>query len=67
MFNQLVVDSIHFYAGSSAAQRPIAFTLGDEKFNVDKVIAEWRSPEGKFFLVQTPNGQVFTLHTIPDA
>jgi len=67
MLNHLVVDSIHFYAGSSAAQRPIAFTVGDRKFTVDRVIAEWRSPDGKFFLVQTPDGQVFSLHTTTDA
>ena len=60
-------DSIHFYAGSSGAQRPIAFTVEGEEFTVDRVLAEWRTPEGKFFLVQTQDGQIFKLHATTGA
>jgi hypothetical protein len=63
MLYELAADSIHFYAGSSSAQRPIAFTIGNKEFAIERVLAEWRSPEGKFFLVQTREGQIFTLHS----
>ncbi|MEJ2757029.1 MAG: hypothetical protein P8046_00980 [Anaerolineales bacterium] len=67
MPRKVAADSIHFYAGSSGAQRPISFTAEGKEFAVDRVLAEWRTPEGKFFLVQTQDGEIFKLHTTTDA
>lgn len=49
------------YAGSSYAQRPLAFLWQGQQMEVAAVSAEWRTPDGKTFLVRTPNGQVFKL------
>lgn len=66
MLHELAADSIHFYSGSSYAQRPIYFTVEDKEFAVDRVLAEWRSPGGKFFLVRTQDGQIYTIMQSPD-
>lgn len=49
------------YAGSSYAQRPRAFLWQGQRIAVASVAAEWRTPDGKTFLVRTSGGQVFKL------
>lgn len=49
------------YAGGSYAQRPQAFLWQGQRLEVAAVTAEWRTPDGKTFLVRTPNGQIFKL------
>lgn len=49
------------YAGSSYAQRPLAFLWQGQRLEVAAVAAEWRTPDGKTFVVRTPDGQVFKL------
>jgi hypothetical protein len=52
---------VECHSGHTYAQRPTAFIWQEKRHQVDKIIAEWHQPEGKFFQVQTPEGQQFTL------
>jgi hypothetical protein len=42
-------------------QRPVAFHWEEEWIQVETLIAEWKTPEGKGFRVQSGNGQIFEL------
>ncbi len=58
---QVPGEQVSFYSGHSHAERPVAFTWNDKCYQVENVIAEWRTPDGKIFLVQTTDGQKFEL------
>jgi hypothetical protein len=54
-------DQVEFFSGYTFAQRPTAFTWNDQEYRVDKVIAEWKTPDGKIFLIRTTQGEKFEL------
>jgi hypothetical protein len=43
------------------AGRPTAYTVEGERLEITRLLAEWRTPQGKCFRVQAQNGQVFEL------
>ncbi|MBN1537572.1 MAG: hypothetical protein JW908_12615 [Anaerolineales bacterium] len=43
------------------AERPTALYWEEQRLMVDKIILSWRAPDGKYFRVQTADGQVFEL------
>jgi hypothetical protein len=43
------------------AQRPTTFLWEAGQVDIALVLAEWRTPEGKGFRVQSAHGQVFEL------
>ncbi len=60
---------VECHSGSEYAERPIALTWGGQRLEVVEVMARWRIPEGKCFLVRTSDGQAFELvyHELEDA
>jgi len=54
-------DQVTFYSGHTYAQRPVAFTWEDQNYQVETVLAESLTPEGKIFLVRTTSGDEFEL------
>ena len=43
------------------AQRPASFFYGGEQIQVNSVLGEWHTPEGKGFKAQAEDGCIFTL------
>jgi hypothetical protein len=56
MANPVECHSGHEYAG-----RPVALTWAGERFEVETIIAEWRTPESKGFRVQAVGEGIFEL------
>ena len=54
-------DQVSFISGYTYAQRPAAFTWNDRDYQVESVLAEWKTPGGKIFLVRTTSGEEFEL------
>ena len=54
-------DQVTFISGYTYAQRPTALTWNDQKYQVETVLAEWKTPDGKIFLVRTTGGEEFEL------
>ncbi len=45
----------------SYAERPVAFTWQGSRYEIIRVLAEWRLPQGKAFRVLVQAGQQFEL------
>ena len=54
-------STVSCYSGHSYAVRPKSFTWQDEVHQVSAVISEEHTPQGKRFLVKTPDGDLFYL------
>jgi hypothetical protein len=52
---------VECYSGHEYTERPIAIFWEGARFPIKKLIAEWRTPNGKVFQVQVENGRHFEL------
>ena len=52
---------VECHSGFSYAQRPIALQWEDNRYEVEAILSEWRTPEGKGFRVLTTDGREFEL------
>ena len=52
---------VECHSGFAYADRPTAFSWENQRFVIEVVNAEWRSPTGKHFRVTTENGFIFEL------
>lgn len=48
---------VECYSGHTYAQEPLAFFLGGERIEVERVIARWRTPAGPAFRVRSGLGE----------
>ena len=53
--------AVECHSGHTYADRPKAFYLDHDRFEIETIQAEWRSPEGKHFRVKANTGCVFEL------
>jgi hypothetical protein len=56
-----VETTVFCHSGYTYAQRPLAFLYHKERLEVVTVEAEWASPEGRAFWVNTSDGRQFKL------
>lgn len=56
---------VECYAGATYPERPRAFEVGEQRYEIAAVERQWRTPEGVAFRVRTGAGQVFTLFYHP--
>lgn len=54
-------DQVSFFSGHTYAQRPVRFIWDGQTYQVDRVLAEWKTPDGKIFLVRTTDDQEFEI------
>jgi len=47
---------------SDYAERPLALIWQGQRFEIIEILARWRTPEGRRFLVKTDNLMVFNLY-----
>jgi hypothetical protein len=48
-------------SGYTYAQRPVSFTFEGQEIQVKEIVAEWREPAAKKFVVLSEHGQQFEL------
>jgi len=53
--------SVECYSGHAYAERPVAFDWGGRRYQVERVLKQWRSPRGPGFRVLTAGGALFEL------
>ena len=58
---------VECHSGYNYAERPKAFYQDHVRFEIDSIESEWRSPDGKHFLVKTRNGCLFELIYLEDS
>jgi hypothetical protein len=49
------------YSGHSYAERPVRFESAGIEYNVAGIVHQYRTPEGRKFLVRATNGCQFTI------
>lgn len=54
-------ELVECHSGFTYAERPVALTWEGLRLKIVEILAEWRTPEEKHFLVQTTDGRKFTL------
>jgi hypothetical protein len=53
--------SVECHSDYTYAERPIALTWEGQRLEIVQILAEWRTPEKKFFRVRTIDGKDFKL------
>ena len=54
-------ESVECHSGYTYGERPVAFQWEGARLEVDEVMTQWRSPEGRQFCVRTGDGRIFEL------
>jgi hypothetical protein len=52
---------VECYSGYTLAERPTAFVWHGRRFQIERILKQWRSPEGPGFRVVTTDGARFEL------
>ena len=74
MFEERI--EVECYSGHRANERPVAFTLRDRRFEIERIVDRWYEggldpgrPELQYFKIATTEGQLFLLryNTLFDA
>ena len=53
--------AVECHSGYAYAERPIALQWQGERLEIKTILAEWQTPDGKHFRVQTTDDQNFEL------
>jgi hypothetical protein len=48
--------AVECYSGHTYAQRPTAFSWGEQRYEIARILEQWRSPDGPGFRVITTAG-----------
>ncbi len=54
-------DIVECHSDYTYAERPTALTWEGQRLEIDKILVQWRTPEGKGFKVRTTDGHEFEL------
>lgn len=54
-------DRVECQSNFEYAERPTALHWEGQQLSVEKIIATRRTPDGKYFRIQTATGQIFEL------
>jgi hypothetical protein len=49
------------YSGYKADERPLCFTIGDQRLEVRHIISRWVEPEKDFFRVIAEDQKIYTI------
>jgi hypothetical protein len=52
---------VECYAGYRGDQEPLAFRLGQSRFEVVELLDRWLDPAHRYFKVRVPDGRLFIL------
>ena len=57
----LMGEIVECYSGFTYAERPVALTWEDQHLEIQRILAEWRTPEQNWFRVRTTDNREFEL------
>ena len=57
--------TVECHSGYAYAQRPVAFEWEGQKLEIETIVAEWQTPEGKYFRVEINDQRNFELFYDP--
>lgn len=62
------MDTVECRSDSEYAERPLALTWEERRYEIAEILARWRGPGEKGFRVKTTDGQAFelTYREVPD-
>ncbi len=49
------------YSGYKANERPLSFTIGDQRLEIRQIISIWVEPEKDFFRIIAEDKKIYTL------
>jgi hypothetical protein len=49
------------YSGYKGNERPLSFTVDDQRYEVRSIVSGWAEPDRDFFRVIADDGRVYTL------
>ena len=56
-----MTQPVECHSGYEYGERPLAIRWQGNRLEIECIIAQWRSPEGKHFKVQTTDDQIFEI------
>ncbi len=54
-------DTVHAYAGFRYPEKPRSFEWEGKRYRVERVLAEWRTPQAHCFRVRCTDGALFEM------
>ena len=54
-------EIVECHSGHEYGERPIAVTWKGERLEISSILDRWRTPDGKYFRVETIDKQVFEI------
>ena len=54
-------EMVECHSGFAYAERPVALTWEGQRLEIQRILAEWRTPEHNRFRVRTSGGREFEL------
>ena len=58
---EAMIDLVVCHSDSQYAERPTAFYWGEQRLEIEEILARWRSPQEQGFRVRTVDRQIFEL------
>jgi hypothetical protein len=52
---------VECHSGSGYAERPLALHFEGKRLEIEAVVAQWRAPSERFFVVRTAGGRRFEV------
>ncbi len=56
-----LITKVNAYSGYKGDERPLSFTLDDQKIKVTETLEMWIEPDKDFFRVMAEDGRVYTI------
>ena len=54
-------NSVECHSGFAYPEKPVALTWQGQRLEITAIQSQWRTPRGRFFQVETGDGQLFEL------
>ncbi len=54
-------SDVECYSGSFHPERPRVIVLGGKRFQIDRILSEWLSPDSRCFKVLTTENEIFEI------
>jgi hypothetical protein len=59
-------DTVICHSEYTYAEKPIGLIWHNQQLGIRTILAQWNTPNGKTFRVETDDGQVFELTYVPN-
>jgi len=56
-----LIIQVECYSNHKYAQRPVAFTVQAKRYEIRRIVRQWREVAKDFFVVETPEPKQYTI------